>query len=254
VASGILIVGESGSGKSTSIETLNPKETFIINVARKELPFRGAEKLYNVESKNYMEVDDIAQITGLLNTISEKAPHIKNVIMDDAIYSMSFLMMRKANEVGFSKFVSLAQQVTNMLTTARRLRNDLKVFYITHSEAIEDEGKIVGQKIKTIGKALDSQIVLEGLFTIALYTHVDEDKNNVPTYHFVTNRFRNYPAKSPMDMFPEVLIPNDLQLVCNMVDEYYNDETATPAPVATLPAKDKKLKSSLTEPETSNEN
>jgi nicotinamide riboside kinase len=250
----IAIVGPSGTGKSTSIKSLNPKETFIINVARKELPFRGAEKLYNVESKNYMEVDDIAQITGLLNTISEKAPHIKNVIMDDAIYSMSFLMMRKANEVGFSKFVSLAQQVTNMLTTARRLRNDLKVFYITHSEAIEDEGKIVGQKIKTIGKALDSQIVLEGLFTIALYTHVDEDKNNVPTYHFVTNRFRNYPAKSPMDMFPEVLIPNDLQLVCNMVDEYYNDETATPAPVATLPAKDKKLKSSLTEPETSNEN
>jgi len=86
----IAIVGPSGTGKSTSIKSLNPKETFIINVARKELPFRGAEKLYNLESKNYMEVDDIAQITGLLNTISEKAPHIKNVIMDDAIYSMSF--------------------------------------------------------------------------------------------------------------------------------------------------------------------
>lgn len=150
----IAIVGPSGTGKSTSIKSLNPKETFIINVARKELPFRGAEKLYNLESKNYMEVDDIAQITGLLNTISEKAPHIKNVIMDDAIYSMSFLMMRKANEVGFAKFTNLAQQVTNMLTTARRLRNDLKVFYITHSENIEDEGKIVGQKIKTIGETL----------------------------------------------------------------------------------------------------
>lgn len=98
----IAIVGPSGTGKSTSIKSLNPKETFIINVARKELPFRGAEKLYNVESKNYVEVDDIPQITALLNTISEKAPHIKNVIMDDAIYSMSFLMMRKANEVGLN--------------------------------------------------------------------------------------------------------------------------------------------------------
>jgi hypothetical protein len=47
-----------------------------------------------------MEVDEIAQITALLQQISEKAPHIKNVIMDDAIYSMSFLMMKKANEVG----------------------------------------------------------------------------------------------------------------------------------------------------------
>ena len=98
----IAIVGPSGTGKSTSIKSLNPKETFIINVARKELPFRGAEKLYNTESKNYLEVDDISQITAMLNTISEKAPHIKNVVMDDAIYSMSFLMMKKANEVGLN--------------------------------------------------------------------------------------------------------------------------------------------------------
>lgn len=220
----IAIVGPSGTGKSTSVRTLDPKETFIINVARKELPFKGAEKLYNLESKNYMEVDDINQITTLLQQISEKAPHIKNIVMDDAIYSMSFLMMKKANEVGFNKFVQLGKDITNMLTTARKLRNDLKVFYITHSENVEDDGRIVGQKIKTIGKMLDNQIVLEGLFTIALYTHVGEDKEEKATYHFVTNRFRNYPAKSPMDMFPETLIPNDLQAVCNAIDSYYAEE------------------------------
>lgn len=226
----IAIVGPSGTGKSTSIRSLNPKETFIINVARKELPFRGAEKLYNTESKNYMEVDDIPQIIGLLGTINEKAPHIKNIILDDAIYSMSFLMMRKANEVGFSKFTNLAKDVTNLLTTARKLRNDLKIFYITHSENIEDDGRIVGQKIKTIGKALDNQIVLEGLFTIALYTHVEEDKDGTPRYSFVTNRFRNYPAKSPMGMFENTLMPNDLQAVCNIIDEYYQDDVAPVVP------------------------
>jgi len=224
----IAIVGPSGSGKSTSIKSLNPDETFIINVARKELPFRGAEKMYNKERKNYMEVDDLQQITALLGSINEKAPHIKNIIMDDAIYSMSFLMMKKANEVGYSKFTNLAKDVTNMLTTARRLRNDLKVFYLTHSENIEDEGKIVGQKIKTIGKMLDNQVVLEGLFTIALYTHVDEDRNEVANYHFVTNRWRNYPAKSPMGMFEEILIDNDLQKVVDIIDAYYNDDVVEP--------------------------
>lgn len=73
-------------------------------------------------------------------------------------------------------------------------------------------------------KALDNQIVLEGLFTIALYTHVGEDKDENATYHFVTNRFRNYPAKSPMDMFSETLIPNDLKLVCESIDSYYTEE------------------------------
>jgi hypothetical protein len=34
-----------------------------------------------------------------------------------------------------------------------------------------------------------------------------------------------------------------------MVDEYYNDDTATPAPVASI---SKKVKESLTEPETEN--
>ncbi len=68
------IVGATGTGKSTSIKHLDPKETYIINVAKKELPFKGAEKLYNSESKNYKEVDDANEITRLLRTISEKAP------------------------------------------------------------------------------------------------------------------------------------------------------------------------------------
>ena len=134
------------------------------------------------------------------------------------------LMMKKANETGYAKFTNLAKDVTNLLTTARRLRDDLKIFYLTHSENIEDEGRIVGQKIKTIGKMLDNQVVLEGLFSIVLYTHVDEDKNENANYHFVTNRWRNYPAKSPMGMFDDTLIPNDLQQVVEIVDNYYNDE------------------------------
>ena len=34
------IVGATGTGKSTSIKFLDPKETYIINTAKKELPFK----------------------------------------------------------------------------------------------------------------------------------------------------------------------------------------------------------------------
>ena len=95
------IVGATGTGKSTSIKHLDPKETYIINTAKKELPFKGAEKLYNVDNKNYKEVDEITEITRLIKTISEKAPHIKNVVIEDSNYMMSFRMADKANEVGF---------------------------------------------------------------------------------------------------------------------------------------------------------
>jgi hypothetical protein len=216
------IVGFTGTGKSTSIKNLDSKETYIINTAKKELPFKGADKLYNQENKNYKEVDDIVEITRLLKTISEKATHIKNVVIEDSNYMMSFRMAEKATEIGFTKFTILAKDMVDLFREARKLRDDLKIFYFTHPETIEDSGEIIGYKMKTSGKMLDNQINLEGLFTICLYTHVEEAKDGVVSYNFVTNRFKKYPAKSPDGMFKDVKIPNNLQIVVNTINEYYN--------------------------------
>jgi len=96
------------------------------------------------------------------------------------------------------------------------------VFYLTHPETIEDGGEIVGYKMKTSGKMLDNQFNLEGLFAICLYTHVEETKDGSVNYSFVTNRYRKYPAKSPDGMFADIKIPNNLQLVVETIDAYYN--------------------------------
>lgn len=216
------IVGPTGTGKSTSIKHLDPKETYIINVAKKELPFKGAEKLYNAENKNYKEVDDANEITRLLKTISEKAPHIKNIIIEDSNYIMGFNLVSKATEVGFTKFTIMAKDMVDLFREARKLRDDLKVFYFTHPETIEDGGEIIGYKIKTAGKMIDNQIVLEGLLTVCLYTFVEESKDGTSNYYFLTNRFRKYPAKSPDGMFNDIKIPNNLQMVVDTINDYYN--------------------------------
>ena len=215
------IVGATGTGKSTSIKHLNPEETYIINVAKKELPFKGSEKLYNVENKNYKEVDDANEITRLLKTISEKAPHIKNIIIEDSNYIMGFNIVAKATEVGFTKFSVMARDMVDLFRTARQLRDDIKVFYFTHPETVEDGGEIIGYKIKTAGKMIDNQVLLEGLLTVCLYTNVEESKDGA-TYSFITNRYKKMPAKSPEGMFSELKIPNDLQLVVDTLNEYYN--------------------------------
>jgi len=215
------VVGETGTGKSTAIKYLDPKETYIINVAKKELPFKGSGKLYNTENKNYKEVDDPVEVTRLLKVISEKAPHINTIVIEDSNYLMGFRMVEKATETGFTKFSVMAKDMVDMFRTARGLRDDLVIFYFSHPETIEDAGEIVGYKIKTAGKLIDNQVLLEGLLTVCLYTIVEETKDGVE-YSFLTNRYRKRPAKSPDGMFATTKIPNNLKLIKEQVIEYYN--------------------------------
>ena len=216
------IVGATGTGKSTAIKHLNPEETYIINVAKKELPFKGSEKLYNTENKNYKEVEDANEISRLLRTISDKAPHIKNIIIEDSNYIMGFNMVNKATEVGFTKFSIMAKDMVDLFRTARQLREDITVFYLTHPEEVMDGQDVIGYKIKTAGKLIDNQVLLEGLLTVCLYTCIDENKDGTANYQFLTNRYRKIPAKSPDGMFQELKIPNNLQLVAESLTNYYN--------------------------------
>lgn len=216
------IVGQTGTGKSTAIKHLDPKETYIINVAKKELPFKGSEKLYNAENKNYAELDDAVKITQRLRKLSDDAPHIKNIVIEDSNYIMGFTIVSKATEVGYTKFSVMAKDMVDMFREARKLREDITVFYLTHPETIEDGGDIVGYKIKTAGKMIDNQVLLEGLITVCLYTYVEENKDGTASYSLITNRFKKMPAKSPDGMFADIKIPNNLQLVVDTVKKYYN--------------------------------
>lgn len=216
------IVGQTGTGKSTAIKYLDPKETYIINVAKKELPFKGSEKLYNTENKNYAEIDDAVKITQRLRKLSDDAPHIKNIVIEDSNYIMGFNIVSKATEVGYTKFSVMAKDMVDLFREARKLREDITIFYLTHPEAVEDGGDIVGYKIKTAGKLIDNQVLLEGLLTVCLYTYVEENKDGTASYNLITNRFKKMPAKSPDGMFADIKIPNNLQLVVDTVKKYYN--------------------------------
>jgi len=216
----IAIAGDTGVGKSSSIKHLSPKDTYIINVAGKELPFPGSSKLYNEENKNYRVVEDCKGVLALLKTLSEKAPQIKNIIIEDGNYLMGFNMVDKATEVGYTKFSVMAQDMKNLIQGAKKLRDDITVIYMSHIEEIEDTGEIVGYKLKTAGKLVDKEIRLDGLFTVVLYA-VPATSGETTEYVFYTNRFKKYPAKSPMGMFEELKIDNNLKTVIETVNKYY---------------------------------
>jgi len=216
----IALVGDTGSGKSHSIQYLDPKDTYIINVADKDLPFKGSSKLYNRDLKNCKVVEDANEIQRLIQTLSDTAPHIKNIIIEDANYIMGFNLVAKATEVGYTKFSLMAQHMVNLIKLAKKLRDDLTIVYISHLEEVEDSGEITTYKMKTAGKMIDTQIKLEGLFTVVLYA-ITETKGDKTDYFFITNKYKKYPAKSPQGMFTELKLSNNLKDVIENVNEYY---------------------------------
>jgi len=227
----IAVVGQSGTGKSTSygsfpelgIEGLNPKETVIINVTGKDLPFRGWKKMYKgkvSENGNYVETSDPEVIRKAIQYISDERPDITNIVLDDAQYIMAFEFMRRAKETGYNKFTDIGVNMSKIVDTARNVRKDLKVFFLWHPEMDRE----FGYKMKTVGNMVDNYLTLEGLFTVVLYSRVEMDFNNKPSYRFVTNNDGKYPAKSPYGMFDSLYIPNDLGFVVKQINKYNEGE------------------------------
>lgn len=229
--SSIAIVGKSGTGKSTSygqfpelgIIGLNPKETVVINVSSKDLPFRGWKKLYNgkvSEGGNYFESSDADQISKVITYVKANRTDIKNIVIDDAQYLLAFEYMRRAKENGYNKYVDIGVNTNKVIEAARLVGNSLKVFFLWHPELDKDGS----YKFKTVGAMLDNYLTLEGLFTVILYTQVSKGADNKILYEFVTNNDGNLPGKSPVGMFKELYIPNDLGLVSSTIDKYNEGE------------------------------
>ncbi len=227
MATGILIIAESGAGKSTSIETLSPKSTFIINVANKPLPFKGWKKNYVTWSKdnptgNMYDKAAPENIEACLNYINTKRPEIKTVVVDDFQYMSSFEFFDKADEKGYEKFTKIGAHLAKIARMPKDMREDLNIIFLTHAEESTDiEGKRKF-KAKTIGKMVDEKLTLEGLFSIVLFGKAKKDKDGNIRYVFETQTTGENTCKSPKGMFDTFEIPNDLSVVIQAVKDFEN--------------------------------
>ena len=226
----LAIVGESGSGKSTSIRNLDPKSTFIISTTGKRPGIKGAVKKYPSFIKtndgyvgNFYTTSNVDNIETVLKYINTKRPDIKVVIIDDYQYVMAFEAMDKADQKGYEKFTQMAQHAYQVLKSAMNMRDDLYVVIMTHSENTGDRINPYF-KIKTLGKMIDSTITLEGLFTYVLFTAILRDDDGNPSYKFMTNSDGTNTGKSPMGLFNELYIDNDLKMVIDRINEYNSED------------------------------
>ena len=195
----VMVYGQSGTGKSTSLRNFKPEDVCIVNVSGKPLPFKNKHKTFNTD--DYMSIE----------TAIKKAP-AKSIVIDDATYLMTGEYMRTAKVTGYQKFTDLALNYYTLVKIAAALSDDKIVYFMGHSD-IDNNGN---EKFKTIGKLLDEKITLEGMFTIVLKTVVTDGK-----YQFSTRNSGQDTVKTPLGMFSEPLIENDLAAVDKAIREYY---------------------------------
>lgn len=224
----VLVMGPTGTGKSTSIKTLNPKETVIINVLGKTLPFKGSQGMYSEEKKNLFNISNHETVAKYLVNISEKSPDTKVIVIDDSTYIMRTEFFDRSKEKGYDKYNELADHFRKIIACCNSLRADLTVFMMIHSEPVESEGSIIGYKVSTVGKLLDKLYNPVESVSVALYCDPTFDEKGIPTYGFHTHKKLvkgiELPCKTPEGMFEEDFIPNDLALVQQKVHEYYFGE------------------------------
>ena len=208
---GVLLMGASGSGKSTSLRNLPAEETAIINITNKPMPFRNKDnkkivclKDFNADSYDELYKQIIKAIQGTKKRI---------VVVDDSSYMMSFENFEKATNKGYDKFTTMAKNYYDLIKSAISCDGEKIVYIITHEE-IDDVNQLY--RPKTIGKMLSNQLVIEGLFSIVLRSLYKNGE-----YIFQTQNDGTSVCKSPMDMFEQKEMPNDLYEVDKKIRNYY---------------------------------
>ncbi len=222
----VLVLAESGAGKSTAIETLNPTETFIINVAGKSLPFKGWKSKYSEWSKeknpkgNMYNSSKSANILACMDYINASRPEIKNLVVDDLFYMAAFELFDRAKESGYNKFTDIAMAFKQVATRPQSYRDDLMVFYLTHpDESVDIDGRRI-IKSKLTGKMVENQLNFEGLFEKVLYARPRRNADKTMSFGFETRTDGVTPAKTPKGLFEAEFIPNDLQYVRESILKY----------------------------------
>lgn len=235
MATCIAVVGFSSTGKSTSLVTLDPKETFIISPSKGEIPIPGFKANYTTFNEttnegNFYRTNNLNVLAGLLQHISNNRPDIKCIVVEDMTHyfnavtlSENFRAAGKSKDGSWSRWADFGSYVfSSIFEKLPTMRDDLFLITQYHAE-VYTEGIVEKVKIKTPGNLLEREVDIPSYYNYVFYTKVlpfsKELKSN-ERYRFVTNNDGYCPAKTPYGLFEELEIPNDMKLVLDRIKSF----------------------------------
>lgn len=219
----VFLVGKSGSGKSTSLRNLDPEETVIINTDQKALPFKNFKYNYSEEKRNYRKTSDVNIVLATLKKVNELS-NVKTVIVDTWSRIMTDAIMNPAfrAEKGFDKWSKMAAAQYDLINFINdSMRDDVIVYLIAHPETHYDEAGFASERIGVQGKMLE-RFVPESFSTIVLYAEIIKTPGQPNRHVFRTVSSGNDTCKTPLDMFEENEVDNDLTKINEVIREYYS--------------------------------
>lgn len=207
----VLIIGKSGSGKSASLRNLPPEKVAVINVLGKPMPFR--------DRLNKYVTDDYGKVLGAINKTARPI-----IVIDDAGYLITNQFMRGHASAGagngvFTLYNQIGDNFWHLVNSIISLPGATRVYVMMH----EDKNEMGDVKPKSIGKLIDEKVCIEGMFTICLRCMRKDGK-----HIFRTQSDGLDVAKSPIGMFDDEEIDNDLAYVDAKICEYYDIKEEEP--------------------------
>ena len=195
----IFVLGHPGTGKSSSLRNFKKEEVGYISVTGKELPFKTDLKPV------------VAKTTSEIRTLIEKSKK-PIIVVDDINYTMTFQVFGRSQEKDqFQVFRDIGNDFYQLVKTILDKPTDQNIYLFGHIE-LNDERLV---QLKTAGHTIRNNIVPEGLTNIVL-----EAVNDLGDFVFKV-RSDGRGTKSPIGMFSEDAVPNDLAVINKAINEYY---------------------------------
>lgn len=211
------------SGKSKSIAGLDPETTLVVQGINRSLPKSNSGKLFKK-----VVITDVDKLGPILKKINDETK-IKSLVLDDFHYIFGNEFAKSAKTKGYDKYNDYFVDYHTLFNGLVKLREDLFIHVLWHSEPVYSGNKIVKYEPKFIGAATKKYYNPLGLADIITYAKPEFDGDGKAEYGLYTKNFQDedgieYQARSLEEMFEETRIPNDLGLVEKKYHNYYKTE------------------------------
>lgn len=221
----VAIIGPSGSGKSTSLRNLPVETTEIIDLEMKGLPFKQAKKFKTTYCSNMAEYD-----TSFKAAIANPR-NLNGVVVVESFTKYTEHAVKVANQASNGDGYKTYAMVERLqLSFLEKIKNKNCIVVVTGIDEIvkipnTDGTETAVRRMATKGRAMEGRVEKE--FLLVLFTQVVKNKDGKMEYFFQTNTDGITCAKTPMSMFDNQLIQNDINLVITELNKYYEENPVT---------------------------